>query len=267
MEKYIPMITDIGIKVLGVLLIFAMTWILAKIAKKAADRTLKKHKVDITLTNFIENALYWLILLLGGLSSLSIFGVQTTSFAAVIGAAGLAIGLAFQGTLSNLAAGMMLLIFRPFKAGQVVSVAGKTGKVNTIGLFATDIDTPQNIRIIIPNKSVFGSTIENFGYHETRRADVSVGTDYGADLAETRKVLQSAIDSVELKLEDGAHQVFLSGLGDSSIDWQVRVWAKSENYIKVLEATTVAVKVKLDEAGIGIPYPQMDVHMDKVSPN
>lgn len=148
------------------------------------------------------------------LGCLTMFGFETTSFAAVIGAAGLAIGLAMQGTLSNFSAGHMLLIFRPFKVGDVVSTAGVTGKVINLALFTTEFDTPDNRRIIVPNGAIFGSTIENITFHDTRRVDVSVGTEYTADY------------------------------------WAVR------------DRATQSIKKHLDEAGIGIPFPQMDVHID-----
>ena len=265
MEEFVPIVANFGIRVLGVLGILFLTWLVAKAVKNLVGRRLKKANFDESLTPFLQNVAYWLILLMGTLSSLSIFGVQTTSFAAVLGAAGLAIGLAFQGSLSNVAAGVMILVFRPFKVGQVIKVAGQTGKIHAIGLFATDMDTPQNVRVIIPNSAVFGSTIENFGFHDTRRADVNVGTDYGADLKHTREVLESLIEAVSNKLYDGAHAVVMTDLGASSIDWQLRVWARADDYWGVLEETRHLVKTKLDEAGIGIPYPQMDVHLDKVN--
>jgi small conductance mechanosensitive channel len=190
------------------------------------------------------------------------FGIQTTSFAAVIGAAAFAIGLAFQGTLSNIASGVMLLIFRPFKVSDVINAAGVTGRVIEIGLFTTCFDTLDNRRIFVPNALIFGGTIENVTYHEKRRVDVSVGTDYGADLDEVRAVLERSIASVEGAVDDPEPQIYLLELGGSSIDWSVRVWCMTDDYWPVREATTRAVKIGLDAAGIGIPFPQMDVHVD-----
>ena len=262
METLIATITAYGIKLIGVVVLMVVAWIFAGLARSLTRGALTRVDFDDTLSGFFETMAYWAVLLMGVLSALGVFGVETTSFAAVLGAAGLAIGLAFQGSLSNLAAGIMLLTFRPFKVGQVVSVAGKTGKIISISLFTTEMDTPQNVRLILPNSSVFGSTIENISFHETRRVDVNVGTDYSADLDETRKVLESVIDGIASKLEDGAHQVVLTELGASSIDWQLRIWVEADDFWGVREEATTAVKKALDKAEIGIPFPQMDVHLD-----
>jgi small conductance mechanosensitive channel len=241
-------------------------WLLAGWVRRLVISSLNRTRFDVTLTKFFGNMTRYAILVMGFLAILSYFGIQTTSFAAVIGAAGLAIGLAFQGTLSNFAAGMMLLAFRPFKVGDVVSVAGVTGKVDEIELFVTKFDTPDNRRIIVPNSSIFGSTIENVTFHSRRRCDVEVGTDYGADLAEVRRVLEAAAAGVEGRLEDPPPQVVLVNLGDSSINWQVRVWCNTPDFFAVKERTTHDVKNALDAAEIGIPFPQMDVHVDGLNP-
>ncbi|MBW2263417.1 MAG: mechanosensitive ion channel family protein, partial [Deltaproteobacteria bacterium] len=184
------------------------------------------------------------------------------SFAALIAAAGLAVGLAFQGTLSNFAAGVMLLVFRPFKVGDLVTTAGNLGIVQEIELFTTELSTLDNRKIVVPNGSIFGSVIENLTHNDTRRVDVPVGVEYSADVDETRKVLEAMIPSIPAVLEDPAPQVFLAELGASSVDWQVRVWCKTEDYWDVYQATIRAAKMALDEAKLGIPFPQMDVHLD-----
>ncbi|HHH76719.1 MAG TPA: mechanosensitive ion channel, partial [Phycisphaerae bacterium] len=183
------------------------------------------------------------------------------SFAAIIGGSFLAIGLAFSGTLGNLASGVMLLIFRPFKVDDVIKVGGEVGKVTGITLFSTEMDTVDNRRIIIPNGSVFGGKIENMTHHPIRRVDVSVGVEYPADVDQTRQVLIDGAAKVADVLADPEPAVVLIGLGDSSVDWQVRVWTNTENYWAVRDATTRAAKMSLDAAGIGIPFPQIDVHM------
>lgn len=157
----------------------------------------------------------------------------------------------------------MLLIFRPFKVGDVVSVSGVTGTVCEIDLFVTTFDTPDNRRIIVPNGSIFGSTIENISHHTTRRVDVAVGSDYGADIDTTREVLLQAAANVEHAHTDPPPSVVLSELGASSIDWTVRVWVDAANYWAVKDALTRAVKYALDQANIGIPFPQMDVHVQQ----
>jgi small conductance mechanosensitive channel len=245
------------------LVLLLVVWVVAGWARRGAMRGFERANFDVTLGKFIASILRWAILLLGLLAVLGIFGVETTSFAAVFAGAGLAVGMAFSGTLGSFAAGVLLLTFRPFKVGQFVSVAGVAGTVEEIGMFTTSLDTPDNRRIIVPNGSIFGQVIENISYHPIRRVDVSVGTDYSADLDRTRAVLEQAAAGVENRLQDRDPQIVLLELGGSSIDWQIRIWAESANFFPVKEAATRAVKVALDEAGIGIPFPQMDVHVDQ----
>jgi len=249
--------------IVGVLALVIAAHIISKWIGRMATKGLEKGKVEQTLARFLGQCARWAIMVMALLACLSVFGVQTTSFAAVIGASALAIGLAFQGSLSNLAAGIMLLIFRPFKVGDLISVAGQLGVVDNIELFNTMLDTPDNRRIIVPNGTIFGSTIENISHHPTRRVDISVGVDYGADLDTTREVLTSAAMAVPDRLDDPAPQVILLNLGDSSVDWQVRVWTDAANYWTVWDAATKTVKQHLDDANLGIPFPQMDVHLDK----
>jgi len=246
----------------GALAFLVVSWMVAGWVRRMVRRGFARAHIDDTLGIFLSKSARWAILIMAVLAALGMFGIQTTSFAAVIGATGLAIGLAFQGTLSNIASGVMLLIFRPFKVGDVINAAGVTGKVIEIGLFTTSFDTADNRRIFVPNALIFSGTIENVTYHAKRRVDVSVGTDYGADLDEVRTVLQRALVSVAGVLDDPEPQIYLLELGASSIDWAVRVWCRTEDYWAVREAVTRAVKVELDAAGIGIPFPQMDVHMD-----
>jgi small conductance mechanosensitive channel len=253
---------DFAIHGAGALAFLVVSWMVAAWVGRTVRRGFIKASVDDTLGIFLSNAARWAILIMAMLAALGMFGIQTTSFAAVIGAAGLAVGLAFQGTLSNIASGVMLLIFRPFKVDDVINAAGVTGKVIEIGLFTTSFDTLDNRRIFVPNALIFGGTIENVTYHDKRRVDVSVGTDYGADLDEVRTVLERSIVSVDGILDEPESQIYLLELGASSIDWAVRVWCRTEDYWEVREAVTRAIKVELDTAGIGIPFPQMDVHVD-----
>jgi len=260
-----PMIADYGVRALGALALLFAAWIVAAVLGRMVGNSLRKARFDETLTRFFAKMTKWLVLLLAVLMCLSLFGVETTSFAAVIGATGLAIGLALQGTLGNFASGVMLLVFRPYKVDDVVNVAGTLGKVWEIGLFTTSIDTFDNRRFIIPNGSVFGSVIENISHHPIRRADVSVGVGYAADIDKTREVLQNAAADVPGGLKDSVAAVVLVELGGSSVDWQVRVWCNTAEFWDVKQATTRAVKIALDEAGIDIPFPQLDVHLDQPS--
>ncbi|MEM6336918.1 MAG: mechanosensitive ion channel domain-containing protein, partial [Bacteroidota bacterium] len=238
-------------------------WIVAGWAGRLVSKNVAK-RIDPTLAGFFGNLTKYTILTLAILAALGVFGVDVTTFAAILAGAGLAIGLALQGTLSNFSAGVMLLAFRPFKVGDFVKVDGQAGVVHEIGLFSTELDTVDNRRVIVPNGNIFGATIENVTYHPIRRVDVNVGTDYSADLKRVRAVLEQAAASVSNQLEDRVPQVFLSDLGDSSINWQVRIWCPTGKYWDVWQETTHTIKRALDDAGIGIPFPQMDVHLDRL---
>jgi small conductance mechanosensitive channel len=262
LEAIMPTLISYGSRIIGVLLFLIVAWIIAGWLSNTAQKQMAKRNLDKALTGFLGSLIKYAVLAMAVIAALGVFGVETTSFAAVLGAAGLAIGLAFQGSLSNVAAGVMLLTFRPFTVDDVISAAGVVGKVKLIGLFATTLDTPDNRRIIVPNATIFGDTIENITYHDIRRVDVGVGTDYGADLEKVREVLLEAVARVDGVLAEPAPQIFLSELGGSSIDWQVRVWGDTAAYWDVYQATMLATKNALDDAGIGIPYPQMDVHVD-----
>ncbi|MGL4514051.1 MAG: mechanosensitive ion channel family protein [Lacipirellulaceae bacterium] len=242
-----------------ILLFLALT--AAGWAAAAVRTSLTRAKFDPTLAKFLAKMTRWGILLIAGIVCLGTFGVETTGLAAVLGAAGFAIGMAFQGTLSSFAAGAMLLIFRPFKVGDTVNIAGQSGTVDEIELFTTTLDTADNRRIILPNNAVFGTTIENITYHRVRRADVSVGVAYDADIDQTRRVLESAIASTEGALVEPAPEVVLVALGASSVDWSVRAWAPTAQVGVVKQELIRSVKLRLDAAGIGIPFPQMDVHV------
>ncbi len=265
LKENLPVITDYAIRIGGVIVLFIVALWIAKRVQALVERRLARSKLDKTLTGFFGRSARFLIMLLVGLAALSIFGIETTSFAAVIGASALAVGLAFQGTLSNFAAGVMLLIFRPFKVDEVITVAGQTGKVREIGLFATTLGTPDRRRIIVPNSTVFGATIVNITHENTRRVDMPVGVDYSADIDTTRKVLEGILPDLP-GLDEPGKSVFLAGLGASSVNWEVRVWCQTDDYFKVWEAGLRAIKYALDAAGIGIPYPQMDVHLDTSRP-
>ena len=254
-RQYLP-------SIVGVLLLLIIANLVSKWAGKLVVKSLSRSDFDATLTRFFGSATRKLVLVIAVIACLGVFGVETTSFAAVLAAGGFAVGLAFQGSLSNFAAGVMLLVFRPFKVDDAVNVAGVTGKIVEIGLFTTLMNTPDNRRFILPNGAIFGSTIENITFHDVRRVDVAVGVDYSADIDRTREVLTAALAKVEGKLDDPAPAVVLVELGASSVDWVVRMWAKTPEFFAVKESAIRAIKYTLDEAGIGIPYPQMDVHLD-----
>lgn len=249
------------------IVILVASIIVGKMIAGMVRRASERANADATLSAFFAKLVYYTVVILGVTFALSKFGIQMTSFAAILAAAGFAVGMALSGTLSNFASGVMLLMFRPYKIGDVINAAGVTAKVNAIELFTTTLDTPDNRRFIVPNGQIYGGTIENVSFHTERRCDVPVGCDYGASLDETRAVLEKAAESLNEMMVQGegrGYQIVLGDLGDSAVGWTVRFWCKAEDYWGVKEALTRAVKVHLDEAGIGIPFPQMDVHMNKV---
>lgn len=266
-EKAWPLIENYILPAVQVLLILIVGYMVAKFVARMVSSPVRK-KVDETLGKFVGKVAYYTIMISVLIAVMGSFGLQVTSFAAILASAGFAVGLAFQGTLGNFAAGIMLLVFRPFKVGDVINAAGITAKVNEIDLFTTTFDTPDNRRVIVPNTAIASGTIENISHHQERRVDVAVGCDYSADLKHTRQVLTEAAESLQsnMVIGDGrGFQVVLGDLGDSCVNWTVRFWTKSSDFWPVKEALTEAVKNKLDAAGIGIPFPQMDVHVTRDS--
>lgn len=249
------------------ILILIVGWFLAGWTRNLIRRSTDKPSMDKTLASFAANLTYYVVLILTIFVALDTVGVEVVAFVGVLAAAGFAVGLALQGTLANFAAGVMLLVFRPFNVGDFIEAGGESGIVRGIQLFYTSLDTFDNRRIIIPNGDVFGSTIKNNFYHDIVRVDVDVGTDYPEDIDTVRQVLLEAAESIDDRVEEKGVQAALVGLGDSSIDWQVRIWAESQDLFRLRQELTRAVKYKLDEADIGIPFPQMDVHLDQVNPN
>lgn len=251
--------------IIGLAVIF-VSYFVAKYISRVLSRPLRQ-RVDETLGRFIGTVVFYAIMagVIGAVASK--LGAPLGGAAAILAAAGFAIGLAFQGTLSNFAAGVLMIVFRPFKVGDVVSVAGVKGKVNEIDLFTTTLDTPDNRRLIIPNGSISSDTIENMSFHPHRRVEVVVGVDYDADLNTTRQALQMAADTFVKETihgEDRGSAIVLARLGDSAVEWKVRMWVATDDYFTLTEALTGQIKVQLDAVGIGIPYPQMDIHLARV---
>jgi len=261
-NKYLDLIIEYGPKVVGVLVALFGAWIIAGWAERGVRKALERRDFDATLTRFFAKLARYVIIVGVVLGCLGVFGIETASFAAVLAAAGFAIGLAFQGTLGNFSAGVMLLVFRPFKVGDFVEVNDDTGTCEHIDLFTCEFRTLDNKKLIIPNGAVFGSTITNYSGYEMRRVDIDVGAEYSADIDATRAALEKAASNIPGMLKDPAPQVFLKALGSSSVDWQVRIWCKTADFWDVWQATTQACKATLDAAGIGIPFPQQDVHLD-----
>ena len=249
---------------LGLLLVLVVAYFVARFLSRLVSGPVSR-RVDATLGRFLGKLIFNLVMIGAVLGVLGSVGVNVAAFAAVLAAAGFAIGLAFQGTLSNFAAGIMLLVFRPFKVGDAINAAGITAKVAEIDLFFTIFDTFDNRRIIVPNADVFSGTIENITHHPARRAEVKIGVAYSCDLDAAREALNRAAESVEgvQRGEGQGHQVMVMEFGGSSIDWVVRAWFTKEDFWTHREQLIHAIKRELDAAGIGIPFPQMDVHLDR----
>ena len=258
-----PLAAQWAMKVAGVLLALFVAFMIAGWTRRIMLRSFERANFDPTLGRFFSNMARYAILVAAILGCLGVFGIETASFAAVLAAGGLAIGLAFQGTLSNFAAGVMLLVFRPFKVGDVIVTDGTVGTVQEIELFTCELTALDNRRIIVPNSAIFGSKIENLTHHPTRRVDIGVGTAYDADIDHCRTVLEETLAQVEGALDDPPQQVLRREMGPSSIDWQLRGWCKTEAYWDVWQRVIRDVKKALDREGIAIPFPQREVRVEK----
>lgn len=241
-------------------------YLLASYVSKAISSPIRR-RIDETLGRFVGRIVFYGILFGVVSAVLSKLGAPLGGLAAMLAAAGFAIGLAFQGTLSNFASGVLMLVFRPFKVGDVITAAGITGKVNEIDLFTVTLDTVDNRRIIVPNSSIAGGTIENITFHTERRVEVIVGVDYSADLDETRRALENATNALSDQIipgDDRGSAVVLNELGDSAVEWKVRIWVASADYWPLKESLTGEIKRQLDAVNIGIPFPQLDVHLNRI---
>lgn len=264
-DQVIGVITTYGLNVLGAIAILIIGWIAAGWAKSAVAKALNRIKIiDEMLSSFFSSMVKYIILVFTVVAVLNRFGVETTSFVAVIGAAGLAIGLALQGTLSNVAAGVMLLLFRPFRVGDFVEGAGLAGTIKATGLFTTDMATGDNIHIVVPNSQLWGTAIRNFSHHPARRVDLTIGIGYGDDIDKAMDVIKRLASSDERVYAEPAPFVEVGNLGDSAVELVVRVWADNSNYWPVRFALLKAIKQTFDKEGISFPFPQRDVHLHQV---
>ena len=258
--------TTYGMSVVGGIFILILGWMVAGWAKRAVRRVLSRtDKVDATLRAFFSSLVRYVILVFVVIAVLNQFGVQTASLIAIFGAAGLAVGLALQGTLSNVAAGVMLLIFRPLRIGQYVEVAGKAGTVVDLNLFTTELATPDNVQIIIPNNAIWGSSVVNYSHHDTRRVDFTLGIGYGDDMDKAIAVIESVIADDPRPLAEPPAQIVVGELADSSVNIVVRIWVRADDYWPLKFDFTKRFKERFDAEGISIPFPQQDVHMYTVA--
>jgi len=261
-DEVMAVVTLYGLQVIGAVAILIGGWIAAGWASRATGNGLRRVKgMDETLARFFVSAVRYLVLVITVLAVLSQFGVQMASLLVVLSTAGLAIGLALQGTLSNVAAGVMLLLFRPFKIGDFVQVAGHSGAVRSITLFVTEMATPDNVHIVVPNAQVWGASVVNFSHHETRRVDIAIGIGYEDDIDKAMSAINGLIAADERALKEPESTVAVTDLGDSSVNFTVRIWCKAADYWGLKFDMTKKIKEGLDAAGVNIPYPQRTVHL------
>jgi len=252
-------------KIIGAVVVFMVGKLVAKFVTRLVKASLEKSNSDITLIKFITDLVYFGLLVLVVISALGVLGVNTTSFVAIIGAAGLAVGLALQQNFSNFGAGVVLLFLRPFKVGDFVEAGGAVGVVETIGIFNTTFKTGDNKTVIVPNSNIIGGNIVNYSKEPIRRIDLVIGVGYDDDLKLVKSTLEEILSKHEKVLQDPEFSVALAELADSSVNFNVRPWVKSEDYWGVRSELLETIKITFDEKNISIPYPQMDIHMDKNS--
>jgi small conductance mechanosensitive channel len=257
--------TQWGLQIIGAIIVLLVGRIAAGWARRLTRKALERAEVDATLVPFIAKLVYYLLLAFVVIAVLGVFGVQTASLVAVLGAAGLAVGLALQGTLSNFAAGVMLLFFRPFKVGDFIDAGGTTGSVEEIGVFATTLKSPDNIKIVVPNSQVYGQTIKNFNGFDTRRIDLVVGISYDDDIGKAIDTIQRIVSADQRVMAEPETLIAVSNLGDSSVDLVVRPWCAGSDYWPLRFDLTRKIKEDLEAAGCSIPFPQTDVHLHQKS--
>ena len=267
--ELIDMLTTTGVElainvVTAIVIFYVGRWV-ANLLTRGLRTLMQKQEVDKTLETFVCNLVRMTLLVFVVIAAIGAVGVQTTSLIAVLGAAGLAVGLALQGSLSNFAAGVLIVIFRPYKVGDWVEAAGIAGSVQKVEILTTVLKTGDNKQIIVPNSQIMGSIITNYSANDTRRIDLVVGVGYGDDLDKVRKTLEDVIAGDDRVLEDPAVTIAVSELADSSVNFVVRPWVKTDDYWAVRFDLTEAIKKRFDKEGISIPFPQRDVHLYQAS--
>jgi len=253
-----------GLNIVYALLILLIGRSVAHTLARITGKAMAKAKVGLTLTKFLTGIIYYLLLVAVIIAALNRLGIETTSIVAVLATAGLAVGLALKDSLSNFAAGVMIIIFKPFVIGDFVETAGTAGSIEEIGIFTVKMKTPDNKSIVVPNSSVIGGNITNFSSSPTRRVDIVIGVSYDSDIKKTKEVLSGIIASTATVHKDPEPFVGLLELGDSSVKFVIRSWVNSADYWPTYFEMMEKIKIRLDEEGISIPYPQMDVHLKKV---
>ncbi len=250
-----------GLNLLAAIAILVIGWWIAKLIQKGVLKGLERANLEPILVRFFSSLVYALLMVFVIIGAISRLGVQTASLIALVGAAGLAVGLAMQGSLANLAAGVLLIIFRPYRIGDFIEGGGTSGTVEEVQIFTTVLKTPDSRRVIVPNSQMMGGTITNFSSHPQRRVDLTVGVSYDADSDHVRRVVQDVLAADERVLAQPEPVVAMLAHGDSSVEWIVRPWVQTADYWKFYWDTMEAIKRAFDREGISIPYPQRDVHI------
>jgi small conductance mechanosensitive channel len=260
-QKIWEITTIYGIKAIVALLILFFGRLIAKLITKIVERLMERSKIDHTIVKFVGSLTYIALMAFVIIAALGQLGIQTASFIAVIGAAGLAIGLALQGSLANFAAGFLMIIFRPFKVGDFIEGGGVAGTVEEVSIFTTILKSPDNKTVIIPNAKISGDNIINWTTKGTRRVDLVMGIGYGDDIDKAKQIMADVVAKDDRVLKNPAPLIALVELGDSSVNFVVRPWVKSGDYWDVHFALTENIKKAFDANGISIPFPQRDVHL------
>ncbi|MEE9367765.1 MAG: mechanosensitive ion channel domain-containing protein [Pontiella sp.] len=250
-----------GMKILGALLVLIIGMFVAKLIRKGIVKLMERAKVDHTLIGFVASLAYVGLQAFVVIAALEKLDVKTASFITIIGAAGLAIGLALQGSLANFASGVLMIIFKPFKVGDLVEAAGVLGKVKEIGIFTTHVDTLDNKKTIVPNAKLMSDNITNYSANPTRRVDLTAGISYGDDIDKARAAIEAVLKEVPGILEAPEPAIVVSEMADSSVNFKVMPWCKPVDYLSVYFDVTEGIKKKFDAEGICIPFPQRDVHL------
>jgi len=261
LERLPEIVTTYGVKIFLAIAVFIIGKWLARSLANLLAKGMSAKRVDPTVTGFTSNIAYYALFTMVVIAALGQLGIQTASFVAIIGAAGLAVGFALQGSLANFASGVLLILFRPFKIGDFVEAGGTAGSVNNISIFSTVLKTPDNKTIIVANSSVMGGNIVNYSTEPERRVDLTVGVSYNANLDTVRSELESIVVAEKRILAERGITIAVSELADSSVNFVFRVWAKTEDYWGVYFDLNEQIKRRFDTAGIEIPFPQMDVHV------
>lgn len=262
-EKGVDLGLEFGIKVATALAIFLIGKFLVRLVVGAISKVMQKQAVDKTLETFICNLVRISLMVVVVIAAIGAMGIQTTSFIAIFGAAGLAVGLALQGSLSNFASGVLIVLFRPYRVGDFVEAAGIAGSVEQVQILTTILKTGDNKQIIVPNSQIMDSIITNYSANDTRRVDMVVGVSYDDDLDKVRKTLEELLAAEERILPEPAPTIAVSALADSSVNFVVRPWVNSSDYWGVMFDLTEAIKKRFDAEGISFPFPQQDVHLYK----